>query len=134
MTVNPRTRTKEYWATIDSRVVKDGRIELRARVIPKVGRPIVLQGKHDDATGIHSAWLYANAGHALVARKLCTQLFLGLLSPHGSRRRRSLFGGMIQVRFLPRVGERMFNVENDRYETQLVHRTARDAIGFRMCR
>ena len=42
-TVNPRTGVKQYWAQIDARDVKDGRVELRAVAYPKSGIPRVLE-------------------------------------------------------------------------------------------
>lgn len=63
MTLNPRTKVKEYWVNLDSASFAEGPVEVRAVAYPKAGIPRVLAG--DDVTianGEHSIFLFANPG------------------------------------------------------------------------
>jgi hypothetical protein len=61
MSRNPRTGVWEYWTTLDPADARDGPIELRAVVYPKVGQPRVLSDATGKDGGERSLRLFANA-------------------------------------------------------------------------
>jgi hypothetical protein len=72
MTVNPRTGSREFWATLQTDAASADLIELRARVMPfETGTPVVLQHSvenaddyrafGDFADGVHSIFLWGPA-------------------------------------------------------------------------
>ncbi|TVQ61655.1 MAG: hypothetical protein EA378_07870 [Phycisphaerales bacterium] len=66
---NTRTQTWEYAATFDPSEVDDGLAELRARVIPRIGTPRILQGpvrRTESRDGVWSMFLNSNAGGTLI--------------------------------------------------------------------
>lgn len=70
-TTNSPSGFPEYCVPIKAGLLTDGIFELRATVVPAVGKPIVLQGAQSPATTVVSAWsmrLNANAGGTLPAK------------------------------------------------------------------
>lgn len=71
MTNNPQTGVTEYWTTLRAADFADGPVEVRAIAYPKIGRPRVLDGRHDGSLpdsrirGEYTLVLYANARHTL---------------------------------------------------------------------
>ncbi|HYE61209.1 MAG TPA: hypothetical protein VD997_04365 [Phycisphaerales bacterium] len=65
MALNPTSNVWEYTATINASSLPDGPFEVRARVIPNVGVPRVLQDSTGTDLGDKALRLYANAGGTL---------------------------------------------------------------------